>query len=129
MSRERTLNVAKAVTSQLHVTEEAIDSALAEAAHLLETCISSRRAIRMSTLLTTEVNDSTIEAMKALHTAQTHMAQAHRTLTKIQDQLGLDDTLMPPPFDKPPEDPPKEGVTQSRLARRRQLAAGQSAIR
>jgi len=40
MSPDKTINVARAVMSQLHSTEEAIDTALGEAANLMETYVS-----------------------------------------------------------------------------------------
>lgn len=106
MSRERTLNVAKAVTAQIHTTEEAIDTALGEAAHLIETFITSRRTLRRAAMMGNEAHDATIKAMVALHAAQQHMTDAHKALSRVQSQLGLEASAIIPPYDKPPEDEP-----------------------
>ncbi|WP_157138899.1 hypothetical protein [Asticcacaulis biprosthecium] len=107
MSRETRVSVARSVTSQLHIAEEAIDSALTEAATLLENCITSRRTLRISTLVGTKVNDSTIKAMQALQDAQAHMADAHRELTRIQKQFRLEPAAHVPPYD--PDKGPEGG--------------------
>ena len=99
MSREPRVSVARTVTSQLHIAEEAIDSALTEAAALLESCITARRTLRISTLVTTKVNDSTLRAMQALQDAQAHMADAHRELSVIQKQFRLEPSAHVPPYD------------------------------
>jgi hypothetical protein len=90
MSKAKTLNVAKALTSQLHVTEEAIDSALAQAANLVETYITSRRAAHVSTVSGNEVHQSTLKAMMALSEAQRHMSDAHNHLSAIGEHMGID---------------------------------------
>jgi hypothetical protein len=84
MSKQRKINVAKALAVQLHATEEAIETALAEAAHLIETYVSSRRAIRLSTVAVNEVYQNTLEAMQALNGAQARMTTAHNALAKLQ---------------------------------------------
>lgn len=101
MSKEKTINVAKALTVQLHVTEEAIDTALGEAAHLIETYITSRRAIRMSATISGDVHENTLKAMMALNAAQQHMTAAHQGLTRVQKQLHIEAGAIIPPFDKP----------------------------
>lgn len=98
--KEKKINVAKAVTAQLHTTEEAIDQALIEAANLVETCVSSRRAVHLSTTQGQKVHHSTLMAMKALADAQTHMSDAHEELNALKDSMGLT-ALIPPVFDKP----------------------------
>ena len=101
MSRERKMNVAKALTAQLHATEEAIDTAMTEAAHLIETYVTSRRAINMSTIIANDVHQDTLKAMLALNTAQAHMTAAHAGLKVVQGQVGLGATMFGP-VDKPP---------------------------
>ena len=103
MTKEKKLNIAKALTVQLHATEEAIDTALTEAAQLIETYVTSRRAINASTVLGTETRLHTLEAMKALNLAQTHMSAAHSGLVDVQKQIGLG-TIAIGPFDKPEKD-------------------------
>ena len=123
MSQETKINVAKALTVQLHVTEEAIDTALSEAAHLIETYISSRRAVRMSAMISGDVHESTLKAMMALNTAQQHMADAHRGLSLVQQQVGIRAGVIIPPFDKPdPDDPGNGGITSDPPLKRRQVA-------
>ena len=112
MSRERTLNVAKAVTAQIHATEEAIDTALSEAANLIETYVSSRRAIRMSAMISNEVHENTLKAMMALNTAQQYMTAAHKSLSRIQTQLRIEASAIIPPYEKlddDKKDPPRDG--------------------
>jgi hypothetical protein len=94
MSKDTKLSIAKAVASQLHITEEAIDTAMAESAQLIETYISSRRAVRMSTLLGQDVYKHTLKAMEALSEAQAHMGAAHKGLTEVQAQVGISTTAM-----------------------------------
>lgn len=109
MSKQRKINVAKALAVQLHATEEAIETALAEAAHLIETYVSSRRAIRLSTVAVNEVYQNTLEAMQALNGAQARMTTAHNALAKLQLQIGLDSEAVVPVDDKP--DPTNPGNT------------------
>ncbi|MDV6332825.1 hypothetical protein [Asticcacaulis sp. 201] len=106
-SLEKTINVAQALTAQLHVTEEAIDTALSEAAHLIEAYVASRRAIQVSTAITIDVHDHTLKAMTALNQAQHHMAAAHSSLTRVQKRVGLAPDAIIPPYDKPEDDKTK----------------------
>ncbi len=106
MTKEKKTNIAKALASQLHVTEEAIDTALSEAANLIETYVTSRRAIRMSTIIGNEVHQNTLKAMLALSTAQQHMTAAHANLTLVQEQVGLGHVAILPAEDKPAPKPP-----------------------
>lgn len=109
MSTEKTISVAKAVQVQIHATEEAIDTALSEAAHLMETYVTSRRALELSPSRSTEINENTLKAMQALNEAQAYMADAHRGLTRIRRQIGVPAAVMP--WRDSPEDgkdPPKE---------------------
>jgi len=115
MSRERTINVAKALTVQLHATEEAIDTALSEAAHLIETYVNSRRAIRMSTIISGDVHENTLKAMLALNAAQQHMTAAHKSLTQVQAQLRLEPTAIGHSYEKPPSDDQGNGGVTNRL--------------
>jgi hypothetical protein len=108
MRKERTLNVAKALASQLHVTEEAIDTALSEAAHLIDAYVTSRRAIRMSTIVPGEIHGNTLKAMMALNTAQQYMTAAHNELSRLQDRMGLD-IAAHMPVDQPTK-PPETGT-------------------
>ena len=122
MSKEKTINVAKALTVQLHATEEAIDTALSEAAHLIETYVTSRRAIRMSATISGEVHESTLKAMMALNAAQQHMTAAHQGLTRVQKQLHLEPDAIVPIYDKPPaDDPGNGGVTRNQGTDRREF--------
>ncbi|WP_443747711.1 hypothetical protein [Asticcacaulis solisilvae] len=100
MRKERTLNVAKALTVQLHATEEAIDTALSEAAHLIEAYVTSRRAIHMSATVPGQVHENTLKAMMALNTAQQYMTAAHEGLDTIQKQLGIE-AIVDPYYTKP----------------------------
>ncbi|MDC7682054.1 hypothetical protein PQU92_02135 [Asticcacaulis sp. BYS171W] len=110
MSKEKKLSVARALTTQLHASEEAIDTALAEAAHLIETYVTSRRAINMSAIIGPEVHKHTLEAMIALRDAQEHMSAAHAALRQLQTQIGLAPSAVVPINDKPEKDPePTEG--------------------
>lgn len=117
MSHTTKLNVAKSLTAQLHVTEEAIDTALSEAAHLIEAYISSRRAVRQSAMIAGEAHHETLQAMLALNAAQSHMTAAHKALSRIQAEIGIAAQEIIPPFDKPkdPNTPGNGGVTNARL--------------
>lgn len=109
MSNVKTINVAKAVQVQIHATEEAIDTALGEAANLMEAYITSRRALRLSAMSSTDVHDNTLKAMQALNEAQRYMTAAHKGLSRIQKHIGIDPALMIPPYDK--EDDKKKTST------------------
>lgn len=113
MRKERTLNVARALTTQLHVTEEAIDTALSEAAHLIETYVASRRAIHLSTTVPGEVHENTLKAMMALNTAQQYMTAAHNGLSRLQERLGIDISAVVPVEDMPGKGNPPTGFTLS----------------
>ncbi len=121
MSKQTKINVAKALTAQLHVTEEAIDTALSEAAHLIEAYVSSRRAIRQSAMVAGEAHGFTLQAMMALNIAQGHMTSAHQALSRIQAQIGLAADDIIPPFDKPkdPNTPGNGGNSNRRDAQPR----------
>ena len=124
MSQDTKVNVAKALTVQLHVTEEAIDTALSEAAHLIEAYITSRRAVRMSAMISGDVHEHTLKAMMALNTAQQHMADAHRGLSLVQKQVGIRADAIIPPFDKPdPKDPGNGGITNATFTAGSRLTA------
>ncbi|MBW8733488.1 MAG: hypothetical protein JF571_04110 [Asticcacaulis sp.] len=112
MRKERTLNVARALASQLHATEEAIDTALSEAAHLIEAYVTSRRAIHMSATLPGEVHENTLKAMLALNTAQQYMTAAHNELSRIQERVGIT-SIVNPDDQKFPDNPGKSGITDS----------------
>ncbi|HVZ29299.1 MAG TPA: hypothetical protein VG839_02825 [Asticcacaulis sp.] len=117
MSRDKKINVANGLVTQLRATEEAIDTALTEAAHLIETYITSRRAIRMSTVIAGDVHQNTLQAMLALNLAQQHMTAAHQGLARVQREVGLRPTDIIPPDDKPGGDDDGSGggaVYQSR---------------
>lgn len=103
MSTEKTVNVARAVQTQIRAAEEAIDTALGEAAHLMETYITSRRALELCPARATEVNENTLKAMQALNEAQGYMAEAHRGLTRIRKHIGIPAAMMPI------DDSPKDG--------------------
>ncbi|CAL4867922.1 hypothetical protein MMA231_02195 [Asticcacaulis sp. MM231] len=105
MSKERKISIAKALTAQLHATEEAIDTALAEAANLIEAYVTSRRTIRISTIVGNDVHYNTLQAMMSLSTAQRHMTAAHADLTKVQHQVGLGAVDIVPVDDKPSPKP------------------------
>jgi hypothetical protein len=118
MSTEKTINVARAVQVQIHAAEEAIDTALGEAAHLMETYITSRRALELSPARSTEINANTLKAMQALNEAQAYMAEAHRGLTRIRKHIGVPAAVMP--FEDSPTGEEKEPKNQpsGRLAAR-----------
>ena len=117
MRKERTLNVAKALASQLHVTEEAIDTALSEAAHLIDAYVTSRRAIHMSPVISGDVHENTLKAMMALSQAQQHLTAAHNGLARIQDKIGLANAVITPPTTGKDGPPPQDnGVTSREYA-------------
>ena len=112
MRKERTLNVAKALASQLHVTEEAIDTALSEAAHLIDTYVTSRRAVHMSATVGGNVYEETLKAMTALSQAQRCMSAAHGELTRLSERMGISAVIPPPGTNnKDPDD--HNGITQA----------------
>jgi hypothetical protein len=113
MRKERTLNVAKALASQLHVTEEAIDTALSEAAHLIDAYVTSRRAIHLSATVGGSVYEDTLKAMAALSTAQRCMTAAHTELTRLSERMGLDATAVIPPIGTNGGKDEPAGVTQT----------------
>ena len=106
MSNEKTISVARAVQVQIHAVEEAIDSALGEAANLIETYVTSRRALQLAAARSVDVHENTLKAMQALNEAQAHMAEAHRGLSRIRRHIGVPSEAMIPAFDtEKPEEP------------------------
>ncbi len=101
MTKEKKISVARALKAQLHAAEEAIDTALAEAAQLIETYVTSRRAVGKSTVMGTDVHQNTLQAMMLLNTAQQHMASAHQGLVRVSSEVGLPITAIDPTEDKP----------------------------
>jgi len=119
MSQEKTINVAQALAAQLRVTEEAIDTALGEAANLVETYVSSRRAVRVAPATGGDVRENTLKAMMALNSAQAYMSAAHAGLSRVGRKMGLSPDATMPPYDKPEDDdgkPGKSGVQPSDAA-------------
>lgn len=112
MRKERTLNVAKGLAAQLHATEEAIDTALSEAAHLIDAYITSRRAVHLSTTVPGDVHENTLKAMMALNSAQQYMTAAHNGLSRLQERLGIDISAVVPVQDFPDKALPPVGFTQ-----------------
>lgn len=95
MSDEKATNIARAVQAQVHAAEEAIDTALGEAANLIETCVTSRRALQLCAARSTDVHENTLKAMMALNEAQQYMAEAHKGLSRIGKHIGLPSAIMP----------------------------------
>jgi hypothetical protein len=104
MSVEKKISIAKALVSQLHSSEEAIDTALIESSHLIETYVTSRRAIGVSATIGSDVHRHTLEAMMALRLAQEHMTAAHKGLTELQADIGLRHVAIIPAGSKPEKD-------------------------
>lgn len=115
MSREKRINVAKALSVQLKATEESIDTAMTEAAHLIETYVTSRRAVRLSTVVGGDVHQNTLKAMMALNTAQQHMTAAHTGLREVQDVAGLGAVMVGEGDDKGPPKPPHGGGVSTEM--------------
>jgi hypothetical protein len=110
MSNEKAINVARAVQTQVHAAEEAIDTALGEAANLIETCVTSRRALQLCAARSTDIHENTLKAMLALNEAQTYMAEAHKGLSRIRRQIGVPAAMMP--LKDSPGSTPEEGASQ-----------------
>lgn len=119
MSIEKTASVARAVHAQLHTAEEAIDTALAEAANLLETYVTSRRALQMAAMTATDVHENTLKAMQALNEAQVYMTAAHKGLSRIEKRLAIPAHLGVNPYDKDEREPDRP---QGRLVQSREVA-------
>lgn len=96
------IKIARNLMTQLHVTEESIDTALSMSAQLIETYIESRRAVKLSTVVGPSIHAHTLKAMTALANAQAHMSAAHAELKILQDDMGLS-MLIGPVIDKPSE--------------------------
>ena len=106
MSNEKTINVAKAVQVQIHAVEEAIETAMGEAANLIETYVTSRRALQLSASRSTDVHANTLKAMQALNDAQQSMTTAHIGLSRIRRDIGIPSAVMPV-LDTPEDDKKK----------------------
>ena len=100
--KSKRLNIAKALASQLHVAEEAVDTAMQESANLVEACISSRRAVGVSTVVGTDVHKHVLLAMAKMNEAQSDLKLAHQSLSEIGESLGMPITVAFPL----PKDPP-----------------------
>jgi len=115
MSKEKKAGIARAVMTQLHASEEAIDTALSETAQLIETYVTSRRAIRMTASLGPDVHRHTLDAMLSLRQAQERMSEAHSALRRVQDEVGLTPAAVVPINDKPEKESDKQEGISSRL--------------
>ena len=100
--KSKTMNIAKALASQLPVAEEAVDTAMQESANLVEACISSRRAVGASTVMGTDVHKHVLLAMAKMNEAQSDLKLAHQSLSHIGESMGLPITAAFPLPKEPP---------------------------
>jgi len=81
--------VAQRVASKLSATEEAVDTAMAEAAELMSEMLKARRELGVSTVFGDDAAAKLVDAMKALGEARTAMVGVHGELNEAQLRLGI----------------------------------------
>lgn len=96
----RKMEVARQVADKLYHTEEAIDSAVAQASEFMVELIGARRELRLSATVGTDVPAKVSEAIAALAEARRAVAEAHSALNDVQGQIGIRG-VMAGPLDKP----------------------------
>jgi hypothetical protein len=81
--------VAQRVANKLSKTEEAVDTAMAEAAELMSEMLKARRELGVSTVFGDDAAAKLVDAMKALGEARTAMVGVHGELNEAQLRLGI----------------------------------------
>jgi uncharacterized coiled-coil DUF342 family protein len=81
--------VAQRVANKLNTTEEAVDTAMNEAAELMSEMLKARRELGLSTTFGDEAAAKMVEAMKALGEARTAMVAVHSELNEAQLRIGV----------------------------------------
>lgn len=81
--------VAQRVANKLNTVEEAVDTAMAEAAELMSEMLKARRELSLSTTFGDEAAAKLVEAMKALGEARTAMVGVHGQLNEAQLRIGV----------------------------------------
>jgi len=81
--------VAQRVASKLSTTEEAVDTAMAEAAELMSEMLKARQDVQVSMVFADEAQAKLMEAMKALSEARSAMVSVHNELNEAKLRLGI----------------------------------------
>lgn len=81
--------VAQRVANKLNTTEEAVDTAMAEAAELMSEMLKARRELALSTTFGDEAAAKLVDAIKSLGEARTAMVGVHSELNEAQLRIGI----------------------------------------
>lgn len=84
------LGAARQVASSLIECENAIDNALQASSKLSSDLLNGRQSAGLSALFGQEALEETIQAQVALGEARRRVVEAHRKLTVVKHQMGLD---------------------------------------
>jgi hypothetical protein len=98
--------IATRVTASLRETEDAVDTALAQASDFLAMLPAARREAQVSASMGHDAIERVAAAISALTEARRELVAAHEVLADVQQQLGLGTTAFGPFIDKP-DYPPK----------------------
>lgn len=81
--------VAQRVATKLFVTEDSVDTALAQATELMGDMLQARKDLGASLVFGDEAASKLIEAIKALGEARTAMVSVHNELNEAKLRLGV----------------------------------------
>ncbi len=81
--------VVKKVAEKLWSTENAIDSAIAEAAKLMGGLVEARQELQVSHIVTDAATTKIAESMAALAEARRAMIEAHHALNEAKLRIGV----------------------------------------
>ena len=79
----------KGVAAKLFASEAAIDVAISDTAALVSQMIEARTAAKVSTTVDAKVHAKVAEAMMAMATARSAMAEAHAEMNEVKLRLGV----------------------------------------
>lgn len=81
--------VAQRVAVKLYATENAVDTAMVEAAELMNEMVKARRELKLSATFGHEATEKLVEAIKALGEARTAMMAVHEEASEAQLRIGV----------------------------------------
>jgi hypothetical protein len=81
--------VAQRVANKLFATENAVDSAMAEATEMMAELLRARKDLGLSATVGDSVVSKVVEAISALSEARTAMVSAHGELAELKLRVGI----------------------------------------
>jgi hypothetical protein len=102
------IETVKGVANKLFATEAAVDTAMVQAAQLLESIVEGRKALNLSAVAAEAAQSRVAESIGALAEARRAVMAAHSSLQSLQRKMGVDDADVGP-LQKP--DDGDKGIT------------------